>query len=45
MFDEIMERYVDDMEQIVTAVATDPLAMFFPIPPEKIQEIALKAIG
>jgi alcohol dehydrogenase class IV len=35
----------DDMEQIVTAVATDPLAMFFPIPPEKIQEIALKAIG
>ena len=35
----------DDMEQIVTAVASDPLAMFFPIPPEKIQEIALKAIG
>jgi alcohol dehydrogenase class IV len=35
----------DDLEQIVTAVATDPLAMFFPIPPEKIQEITLRAIG
>ncbi len=34
-----------DMEQIVMAVATDPLAVFFPIPPEKIQEITLKAIG
>jgi len=34
-----------DLEQIVMAVATDPLAVFFPIPPEKIQEITLKAIG
>jgi alcohol dehydrogenase class IV len=34
-----------DMEKIVTAVATDPIAVFFPIPPEKIQEITLKAIG
>ena len=30
---------------IVAAVASDPVAMFFPIPPEKIQEITLKAIG
>ena len=35
----------DRLEEIVMAVATDPLAMFFPIPPEKIQEITLKAIG
>lgn len=35
----------EDMEQIVTAVASDPVAMFYPIPPEKIQEITLKAIG
>ncbi|NCF16637.1 MAG: iron-containing alcohol dehydrogenase [Haliea sp.] len=35
----------DNMEAIVTAVATDPVAVFFPIPPEKIQEITLKAIG
>jgi alcohol dehydrogenase class IV len=35
----------DDMEQIMMAVASDPIAVFFPIPPEKIQEITLKAIG
>jgi alcohol dehydrogenase class IV len=35
----------DDMEQIMMAVAGDPVAMFYPIPPEKIQEITLKAIG
>ena len=35
----------DDMEQIAMAVASDPLAMFYPIPLEKIQEITLKAIG
>jgi alcohol dehydrogenase class IV len=35
----------DRMEEIVMAVATDPLGVFFPIPPEKIQEITLKAIG
>jgi alcohol dehydrogenase class IV len=35
----------EDMEQIMVAVASDPVAMFFPIPPEKIQEITLKAIG
>ncbi len=36
---------VEDLEQIIAAVATDPLAVFFPIPPEKIQEITLRAIG
>lgn len=36
---------VEDMEQIVTAVASDPVAMFFPIPLDKIQEITAKAIG
>jgi alcohol dehydrogenase class IV len=35
----------EDMVQIVTAVASDPVAMFYPIPLEKIQEITLKAIG
>jgi len=35
----------EELEQIVMAVASDPVAMFFPIPPEKIQEITLKAIG
>lgn len=35
----------EDMEQIVIAVASDPVAMFYPIPLEKIQEITLKAIG
>jgi alcohol dehydrogenase class IV len=35
----------DDMEKIMVAVASDPVAMFFPIPPEKIQEITVKAIG
>ncbi len=35
----------DDMEQIIAAVASDPIAVFFPIPPEKIEEITLKAIG
>jgi alcohol dehydrogenase class IV len=34
-----------DMEQIVLAVATDPVAVLYPLPPEKIQEIALKVIG
>mgnify|MGYP001825256194 FL=1 len=33
------------LEEIVMAVATDPIAVFFPIPPEKIAEITLKAIG
>jgi hypothetical protein len=33
------------MEEIVMAVATDPIAVFYPIPPEKIAEITLKAIG
>jgi alcohol dehydrogenase class IV len=35
----------DDLPQIVTAVATDPAGMFYPIPPEKIQQIAEAAIG
>jgi alcohol dehydrogenase class IV len=35
----------EDMVQIVTAVASDPVAMFYPIPLDKIQEITLKAIG
>jgi alcohol dehydrogenase class IV len=36
---------VEEMEQIVTAVASDPVAMFYPIPLDKIQEITVKAIG
>lgn len=35
----------DDMEKIVMAVASDPVAVLFPLAPEKIQEIALKVIG
>lgn len=35
----------DRLEEIVMAVATDPIAMFYPIPPEKIAEITVKAIG
>ena len=35
----------DRIEEIVMAVATDPIAVFYPIPPEKIAEITLKAIG
>ncbi len=35
----------DRLEEIVAAVATDPIAVFYPIPPEKIAEITLKAIG
>ena len=35
----------EDLEQIVMAVASDPVAMFYPIPLDKIQEITLKAIG
>jgi len=34
-----------DMAQIIAAVSSDPLAMFYPIPVEKIEEITLKAIG
>lgn len=34
-----------NMEQIVMAVASDPVAVLFPLPPAKIQEIALKVIG
>lgn len=39
------EVTADRMEEIVMAVATDPIAVFYPIPPEKIAEITLKAIG
>jgi alcohol dehydrogenase class IV len=39
------EVSADRMEEIVMAVATDPIAVFYPIPPEKIAEITLKAIG
>lgn len=35
----------DRLEEIVMAVAMDPIAVFYPIPPEKIAEITLKAIG
>lgn len=35
----------DRMEDIIMAVASDPIAVFYPIPPEKIQEITVKAIG
>ena len=34
-----------DMEQIIVGVATDPVAVMYPLAPEKIQEIALKVIG
>lgn len=36
---------VQDMEQIVVAVSSDPVAVLYPLPPEKITEISLKAIG
>ena len=39
------EVTADRLEEIVMAVATDPIAAFYPIPPEKIAEITLKAIG
>lgn len=39
------EVNADRIEEIVMAVATDPIAVFYPIPPEKIAEITLKAIG
>ncbi len=39
------EVSADRLEEIVMAVATDPIAVFYPIPPEKIAEITLKAIG
>jgi alcohol dehydrogenase class IV len=34
-----------DMEQIIMAVSSDPVAVLFPLSPEKIQEIALKVMG
>jgi alcohol dehydrogenase class IV len=34
-----------DMEQIIMAVSSDPVAVLYPLTPEKIQEIALKVIG
>jgi alcohol dehydrogenase class IV len=43
-----LERWnvsAERMEDIVMAVATDPIAVFYPIPPEKIAEITMKAIG
>jgi len=36
---------VEDMENIVMAIATDPAALFYPIPPDRIQQIAIKAAG
>lgn len=35
----------EDLPKIVTAVATDPAGMFYPIPPEKIRQIVEQAIG
>jgi alcohol dehydrogenase class IV len=35
----------EEMEQIILAVSSDPVAVMYPLPPEKIQEIALKVIG
>lgn len=35
----------DDMQQIIQAVASDPVAVLYPLPPEKIREIALKVIA
>jgi len=34
-----------DMEKIQRAVAGDPMGVFFPIPPDKVERIARKAIG
>ena len=34
-----------DMEQIIMAVCSDPVAVMYPLGSEKIQEIALKVIG
>jgi len=34
-----------DMEQIIAAVSSDPVAVLYPLSPEKIQEISLMAIG
>lgn len=34
-----------DIERIVIAVATDPAGVFYPIPPQKIAEIATKTLG
>ena len=34
-----------DMEKIIVAVSSDPVAVLYPLTPEKIQEIALKVIG
>ncbi|MEH6824566.1 MAG: iron-containing alcohol dehydrogenase [Motiliproteus sp.] len=34
-----------DIERIIMAVASDPVAMFFPMTPQQIQQIAVKAIG
>jgi len=36
---------VEDMEKIVMAIASDPAALFFPIPIDRIQKIAIKAAG
>jgi alcohol dehydrogenase class IV len=35
----------EDMEQIILAVSSDPVAILYPLSPEKIQEIALKVIA
>jgi len=35
----------EDMERIVIGVSSDPVAVLYPLPPEKIQEIALKVIA
>ena len=34
-----------DMEQIIVAVSSDPVAVLYPLPPKKIEEISLKVIG
>lgn len=34
-----------DMERIILAVSSDPVAVLYPLGPEKIQEISLKVIG
>lgn len=35
----------EDLANIIEAIASDPAAMFYPIPVDRIEQIALKAIG
>ncbi|BFM17335.1 L-threonine dehydrogenase [Maricurvus nonylphenolicus] len=35
----------EDLAKIIEAIASDPAAMFYPIPVDRIEQIALKAVG